>query len=194
MSTSLYASIFVVAIAISVLAEHTVGGPCSSTNDHTDTSTGKFSSDCDDTTYCTSVNGTCQPRLCRRDEFPFGYATKNMTLPPMCREGTFCPDQGSGCRSLLSVGEACQVDRDEQCAPPPVRQTSLSNSMYSTIYGESVCLRGVCTYVDFLFMCYRRVILERYCPQLCECDTGTTMHPRHRDIHGRRFQQHNHTA
>ncbi|PPQ82909.1 hypothetical protein CVT24_008664 [Panaeolus cyanescens] len=40
-------------------------------------------------------------------------------LPPICPEGTFCPDDGSGCLPQVSLGAACELARDEQCALPP---------------------------------------------------------------------------
>jgi len=33
-------------------------------------------------------------------------------LPPRCPEGSFCPDEESGCRPLVPVGGACQLNRD----------------------------------------------------------------------------------
>lgn len=40
-------------------------------------------------------------------------------LPPICLDGTFCPDDGSGCLPQVSLGAACELARDEQCAMPP---------------------------------------------------------------------------
>ncbi|KAH8826685.1 hypothetical protein DL96DRAFT_1608692 [Flagelloscypha sp. PMI_526] len=96
------------------------GSPCNPTNDHLDPLSHKFLSDCTTRTFCSppsSPNGnwTCAPRLCRRDEYPFGYQF-DAILPPMCAEGMFCPDQGSGCLQKLPLGSKCQMGRDEQCA------------------------------------------------------------------------------
>lgn len=58
--------------------------------------------------------GTCVPRGCRRDEFPYGYPS-NATqgdLPVMCGEGEYCLDYGSACRGTVGVGEACEMNRD----------------------------------------------------------------------------------
>ncbi|KAK0446117.1 hypothetical protein EV421DRAFT_1734174 [Armillaria borealis] len=94
------------------------GANCSSSRDHVDPVSLKFISECSYMTYCSAAqNGTCLPRLCRRDEFPFGYSEQDV-LPPLCYAGTFCPDEGNGCWPLVAVGGACQLNRDEQCAPP----------------------------------------------------------------------------
>lgn len=33
-------------------------------------------------------------------------------LPPRCPTGQYCPDEGSYCRPMVSLGGACQLDRD----------------------------------------------------------------------------------
>jgi len=120
------------------------GGPCSTTRDHLDLNTHKFLSDCSDQAYCSGPqNATCLRRACRRDEFPFGYVPED-TLPPLCPAGTFCPDEGDACRLQVSVGEACQMDRDEQCAPA-VNWREFSST--ENFYG-SLCLRKVCMCVS----------------------------------------------
>ncbi|KAF5334861.1 hypothetical protein D9758_014274 [Tetrapyrgos nigripes] len=119
------------------------GGPCSTTRDHLDPNTHKFLSDCSDQTYCSAQNGTCQPRGCRRDEFPFGYSPEDI-LPPLCPTGTFCPDQGDGCRLQVAVGGACQMDRDEQCAPAANWREFVNEENF---YG-SLCLKQVCMYAN----------------------------------------------
>ncbi|TBU47559.1 hypothetical protein BD309DRAFT_886109 [Dichomitus squalens] len=114
-------------------------------NDRLDAATGKFTSDCDDASFCSEVggaNGTCQPRQCRRDEFPFGFA--NATVPPLCPRGSYCPDEGSGCRPLVAVGQPCQVGRDEQCAPPGNWQ-DLASGLNAN---GSVCLNSACTWAN----------------------------------------------
>ncbi|KAJ3800575.1 hypothetical protein GGU11DRAFT_676980 [Lentinula aff. detonsa] len=121
-----------------------VGGPCSASRDHLDPNTHKFMSDCSDLAYCSgSENGTCLARTCRRDEFPFGYSTPD-ALPPLCLSGSFCPDEGNGCKTQVSPGSACQMNRDEQCARAINWQeiSSLEN-----FYG-SICLRTVCMYAN----------------------------------------------
>ncbi|KAI0730758.1 hypothetical protein C8Q76DRAFT_716026 [Earliella scabrosa] len=138
-------SLFASSIPI-VFAGVSIGQSCSTDNDRLDASTGKFSSDCDDTGFCSgAVNGTCQPRRCRRDEFPFGFESVNATgIPPLCKGGTFCPDEGSGCTPLVDVGQPCQIDRDEQCAPPPDAD-ELASEWNN---GGAVCLKGVCAYAN----------------------------------------------
>ncbi|KAF9492306.1 hypothetical protein BDN71DRAFT_1497577 [Pleurotus eryngii] len=117
------------------------GAPCSPAHDHLDLISHKFVSQCSDLTFCRTSNndtigdfnntlsggeggnGTCVPRLCRRDEFPFGYDHEEdiygvdvpPDLPPMCAQGMYCPDEGSGCKSVLLPGQKCQMGRDEQC-------------------------------------------------------------------------------
>ncbi|KAI0738526.1 hypothetical protein C8Q80DRAFT_1222434 [Daedaleopsis nitida] len=126
------------------LAGVSVGGQCSTDNDGLDANTGRFSSDCDETSYCSgAMNGTCQTRRCRRDEFPFGFQNTTPT-PPLCADGTYCPDEGSGCKPLASVGQACQVDRDEQCAPSPDADTLAGEWNH----GGAVCLQGTCVYAN----------------------------------------------
>ncbi|OBZ66311.1 hypothetical protein A0H81_13750, partial [Grifola frondosa] len=120
------------------------GGGCSTDDDRLDTATHKFLSDCDDTTFCSgSVNGTCQPKQCRRDEFPFGFDNQT-SLPPLCPSGSFCPDEGSGCKTLLPAGEPCQLNRDDQCAPPPNWPDLASNQNFN----GSICLQSMCMYAN----------------------------------------------
>jgi hypothetical protein len=119
------------------------GGTCSSNNDHLDPNTMKFVSDCTDQTFCSAaVNGTCILRRCRRDEYPFGFPT-GQPLPPMCPFGSFCPDEGSGCEPWASVGQPCQLNRDEQCAPPPDWKQLASPQNFN----GSICLHSRCMYV-----------------------------------------------
>lgn len=116
------------------------GGACSANNTHVDPSTHKLQTDCDDKTFCpSSTSATCQPKQCRRDEFPFGYGTTD-PLPPLCDPGTFCPDEGSGCQNLLGVGSSCQLNRDEQCAPPKDAEDLESGDNY---FG-AICLQSTC--------------------------------------------------
>jgi hypothetical protein len=44
--------------------------------------------------------------------------TTTMALPSLCDNGTFCPDDGSGCRLQSRVDGPCELGRDEQCAQP----------------------------------------------------------------------------
>ena len=116
------------------------GGLCSSNNDHLDPSTLKFLSECTDQTFCSgNINGTCIPRQCRRDEFPFGFGP-GVALPPICPQGSFCPDEGSGCKPLAPLGQPCQLNRDEQCAPPLDWQDLESSQNFN----GSICLHSIC--------------------------------------------------
>ena len=119
-----------------------LGGNCTTENDHLDVLTHKFMSDCSDSAFCTAPNGTCQPRRCRRDEFPFGYPP-DAPLPPLCPPGSFCPDEGDGCRVLVPLGGVCQLARDEQCSAPP--EWSDLASPYNA--NGSICLHSTCTFV-----------------------------------------------
>ncbi|KAL0953224.1 hypothetical protein HGRIS_004477 [Hohenbuehelia grisea] len=85
-------------------------------------------------------DGICTRRLCRRDEFPFGYGP-NDALPPLCAPGFFCPDEGSGCQPLVPLGGLCQLGRDEQCALP-YPGLPLWNS------SSVLCLQSICTYAN----------------------------------------------
>ena len=115
------------------------GGSCSTNNTHLDPATHKLITDCDDKTFCSSSDNTCQLKQCRRDEFPFGFEPGDI-LPPMCGRGTFCPDEGSGCQNLQAVGQPCQLGRAEQCAPSHEWQTLASSQNFN----GSICLQSTC--------------------------------------------------
>lgn len=117
-----------------------LGGPCSAIVNRLDPVSFRFLSECSDQTFCSAAtNGTCEPRLCRRDEFPFG-SNAEQQLPPLCALGTFCPDEGSGCQTLVPAGAPCQLNRDEQCAPPSNwRELASSHN-----FNGSICLRSTC--------------------------------------------------
>lgn len=123
------------------------GGSCSASKNHLDPTSHKFVSQCSDLTFCSVASGAlndtglCEPRLCRRDEFPFGYSATDV-LPPLCpaSSSTYCPDEGSGCRPLVEVGGPCQLNRDEQCAAP-IDWEDLAGSQN---FNGSVCLQSIC--------------------------------------------------
>ncbi|KAI0080919.1 hypothetical protein K474DRAFT_1636472 [Panus rudis PR-1116 ss-1] len=124
--------------------EGSEGLTCSSNNNRLDSSTHRFTSDCDDKTFCSAaVNGTCQPRECRRDEFPFGFQADDV-LPPLCSDGSFCPDEGDGCKDLVAVGQPCQLNRDDQCAPPDNWEELSSPQNFN----GSLCLQSTCVYAN----------------------------------------------
>ncbi|KAJ7081860.1 hypothetical protein B0H15DRAFT_853821 [Mycena belliarum] len=119
---------------------------CSSNNNRLDPASKKFMSDCSDQTFCSGpdvATSTCIPRECRRDEFPFGFSA-GAPLPPLCPRGTFCPDEGSGCRPLVPPGRPCELNRDEQCAPPAdwAQLASTQN------FNGSICLHSVCRHAN----------------------------------------------
>ncbi|THH04875.1 hypothetical protein EW145_g5213 [Phellinidium pouzarii] len=141
----------------------TEGSSCSPSNDRIDPSTHKFTTDCDDRTFCQSSSssscskrdanatsssvgappGTCVKKLCRNDEVPFGYAD-NEPLPPLCGRGLYCPDSGSGCTAILRVGSSCEMSRDYQCAPSKDWETTASTLNFN----GSICLQSTCMYAN----------------------------------------------
>ncbi|EIW84524.1 hypothetical protein CONPUDRAFT_49932 [Coniophora puteana RWD-64-598 SS2] len=136
------------------------GSSCMLNATRLDSSDHRLMTHCDSTTYCAAANtttttasspsgsgdpgvGTCVPRKCRSDEFPFGYAVNasGAQLPPLCTPRTeFCPDDGGGCREVMGVGSVCQLDRDEQCAAQPGVNLGGSGGT------GSVCLSEKCMY------------------------------------------------
>lgn len=122
------------------------GSPCSTANNRIDRLSHRFIDDCDDKTFCSgSADGTCIPKRCRTDVFPFGFKDGDV-LPPLCDPGLFCPDEGGGCRPLVEVGQACQLNQDRQCAPPPDWQELASDWNFN----GSMCLGSVCSCVSSL--------------------------------------------
>lgn len=87
------------------------GQPCTQANNRLQIGTYQFWSECVTTNFC-SDKGICEPRKCRRDDFPFGYAQDSDSIPDKCDRGQFCPDEGSECQALLPVGSPCQMNRD----------------------------------------------------------------------------------
>ena len=72
--------------------------------------------------------------------------TTTMALPPLCDSGTFCPDDGSGCRLQSNVDGPCELGRDEQCAQPE-NPTSLGSSSPTTttdVAKVPICLHLTC--------------------------------------------------
>ena len=122
------------------------GSPCSTANNRIDKLSHRFMDDCDDKTFCSgSVNGSiCVPKRCRTDVFPFGYKIGDV-LPPLCDTGSFCPDEGAGCKPLVEVGQPCQLNQDRQCAPPPNWQELASDWNFN----GSLCLGSFCSCVSF---------------------------------------------
>lgn len=120
------------------------GSPCSTSNNRIDRLSHRFIDDCDDKTFCSaSVDGTCIPKRCRTDVFPFGYRDGDV-LPPLCDSGSFCPDEGGGCRPLVGFGQPCQLNQDRQCASPPNWEELGSDWNFN----GSLCLGSVCSCVS----------------------------------------------
>lgn len=128
-----------------VLADDVFGEECSTSNNRLQVGTYQFASDCDTTTYCAS-NGTCAHRGCRKDVFPFGYSDSN-DYPPLCESNQFCPDEGDACQDLLAVGSDCQLNRDDECAPPDDWR-ELADSKYGLNVNGSVCLNNKCMWAN----------------------------------------------
>ncbi|KAF8150155.1 hypothetical protein B0H34DRAFT_802257 [Crassisporium funariophilum] len=78
--------------------------------------------------------------------------TSTVPLPPLCSNGTFCPDDGSGCRTQVRVGGACELGRDEQCTPPPGYTGGAvgigKNETAGGLNGGPVCLNLVCQWAN----------------------------------------------
>lgn len=134
---SLFSSLIVPSFAGSV----PVNGSCSQQNNHLQVGTFKFDGDCDSNAYC-SPEGICRSRGCRKDIFPFGYQPDD-DLPPMCPQGEFCPDEGDACQPVMPVGSPCQLNRDDQCAPPE-NFKELADPLFGRNFNGSVCLNFEC--------------------------------------------------
>ncbi|KAG6820989.1 hypothetical protein H0H93_008618 [Arthromyces matolae] len=93
------------------------GDACSQAENRLQAGTYQFWDQCNSQTYCSS-SGICQPKGCRKDEFPFGYQPGDK-LPDKCSKGQFCPDEEDQCQDLLPVDSPCQLNRDDECEPPP---------------------------------------------------------------------------
>ncbi|KAJ7025763.1 hypothetical protein C8F04DRAFT_1127499 [Mycena alexandri] len=79
--------------------------------------------------FANIVNSTCT-------SFRSGFSPGE-ALPPLCPDGTFCPDEGSGCRTLVPPGHPCELNRDEQCGPP----SSWKDLASTQNFNGSICLR-----------------------------------------------------
>jgi len=125
--------------------ENTKGQSCNLGENRLQAGTYQFWSECDSVTFCD--NGTCQPRKCRRDEYPFGY-TQGADLPPKCDKGSFCPDEESGCQPILTVDSSCQLNRDDQCEGPPNWKDLADTSGRGLNVNGSVCLNNICMWAN----------------------------------------------
>ncbi|KAJ7733757.1 hypothetical protein DFH07DRAFT_132432 [Mycena maculata] len=122
------------------------GGNCTQADSRLQIGTYQFFDDCDSVTYCAS-NGTCLLKGCRKDEFPFGYAT-GATLPPLCPSGQFCPDEADVCQAQLTVGSPCQLNRDDECEPPPNAAELADTTNRGLNVDGAVCLNNVCMWAN----------------------------------------------
>lgn len=78
-------------------------------------------------------------------QYPIGYSGVRFDdLPPLCRDGEFCPDEGDHCMQQSPPGGPCQKDRDEQCQPPPHRE---GLATYLNVNG-SICLNFQCYWAN----------------------------------------------
>ena len=142
----------------------TKGNQCNQGDNRLQTGTYQFWSDCTATTYCAD-SGTCQPKGCRKDDFPFGYAQGSHEIPDKCPRGQFCPDEGSSCQSLLAVGSQCQLNRDgalspfswlyvcsfdllDQCEAPPNFRELADTTGRGLNSNGSVCLNNICMWAN----------------------------------------------
>jgi hypothetical protein len=101
--------LFIISPAVNA-GNSTKGQPCNVGNSRLQIGTYQFWDECNVLTFC-SEKGVCEPKRCRKDEYPFGYAV-NSEFPPKCPRGLFCPDEGSDCQPRLPVGSPCQLNRD----------------------------------------------------------------------------------
>lgn len=123
------------------------GGACSVNNNKLQIGTYEFSSDCDFVTYCNPKTNKCEKKGCRRSEFPLGYPT-NAALPPRCEAGKFCPDEEDSCQDKLPVGSDCQLNRDDECQPPPNAKELSDKSGHGLNVDGAVCLNFQCTWAN----------------------------------------------
>jgi len=123
-----------------------VNGSCSQNNNRLTVGTYEFDSDCDSVAFCGS-DGVCHAKACRRDIFPFGYPQNDDNLPKLCPSGQFCPDEEDACQSLVAPGGTCQLNRDDECQPPP-NAGQLADKRFGTNVNGAVCLNAQCYWAN----------------------------------------------
>ncbi|CAA7263190.1 unnamed protein product [Cyclocybe aegerita] len=140
---------FILSASYQLTAAGTLGEneTCSTGNSRLQTGTFQFWSECNSITYC-SARGICEPKGCRKDDFPFGYPQGSDNIPPKCERGEFCPDEASNCQPILPQGSACQLNRDDQCEAPPNFQELADISGRGLNFNGSVCLNNVCLWAN----------------------------------------------
>ncbi|KZT54232.1 hypothetical protein CALCODRAFT_421750, partial [Calocera cornea HHB12733] len=131
------------------------GNPCNPLNTHLNPANKQLTGDCDSTAFCSSNTtgyslpdgsvGVCRAKGCRRDEYPFGYDSSSY-IPPRCPSGQFCPDEEDACQPLVALGAPCQLNRDDECLPPP---SSLSQQLASPRNVDgAICLNFRCLWAN----------------------------------------------
>jgi len=66
----------------------------------------------------------------------------------MCEQGQFCPDEGDTCLTLLPVNSPCQLNRDDECQPPPNFAQLADTSHRGLNVNGSVCLNNICMWAN----------------------------------------------
>ncbi|KAG5729201.1 hypothetical protein E4T56_gene14559 [Termitomyces sp. T112] len=122
------------------------GDSCNQGENRLQAGTYQFWDECNSQTYCSS-GGKCEPKGCRKDDFPFGY-TDDEKFPPKCPKGQFCPDEEDQCQNLLPVDSPCQLNRDDQCEPPPNFKELADTTGRGLNVNGSVCLNSVCLWAN----------------------------------------------
>nr|XP_019011091.1 uncharacterized protein I206_04400 [Kwoniella pini CBS 10737]OCF49872.1 hypothetical protein I206_04400 [Kwoniella pini CBS 10737] len=146
MLTTVISLLFLLQLFPYVIARSALYGACDIANNHLDINTKAFVTDCDSFGYC-STNGTCLPKQCRRDEYILSsLLNKNITIPPLCPNGFFCPDDSSNCLPLINVDGECQLNRDDECEPPQLDKVLVvvPNPFNEPEGNGSICLLGKC--------------------------------------------------
>ncbi|KAF9793073.1 hypothetical protein BJ322DRAFT_1032885 [Thelephora terrestris] len=123
------------------------GGACSVSNNKLQIGTYEFTSDCDFFTYCNQNTGKCEQKGCRRHDFPLGYRP-GAKLPPRCDADKFCPDEEDACQDKLPVGSDCQLNRDDECQPPPNAKELADQSGHGLNVNGAVCLNFQCMWAN----------------------------------------------
>jgi len=114
-------SLLVVPIELLAICRAVSNAPCSLLDTRLEPGSYQLVSDCElGLEYC-AQNSTCQPIQCRRSDYPYGFlpGMPQSELPPKCPTGLFCPDEMDRCLPQQPAGAPCQMNRDDECQPPP---------------------------------------------------------------------------
>lgn len=110
---------------------------------------------------------------CRRDRYVLSSLLEsNKTIPPLCKEGTFCPDDASTCLPLVPVGGHCQLNRDgtfsSYLRPLYASYTELRSRL---IPGQtSVCLQAGMSSTPYRMNGIRRRVTARSVSKVSACE------------------------